>query len=140
MKTQRKTAIDANKVSCETTAIKIESQNNSSSFTHFIKHPTDVFVEPRESAIQTRKPRGFDPVAQEHDRLQPTSIFTKLGCINSSESITGRRKYGAENLTARIAKSNVTPLQSTLATQNLTGALRLADPGDDQDPRNQISS
>jgi hypothetical protein len=39
-----------------------------------------------------------------------------------------------ENLTTRITKSNVTPLQSTLTIQNLTGALRLADLGHDQRP------
>jgi hypothetical protein len=88
----------------------------------------------------TTKSRAFGPVVQESNRLQPTSIFINLGNINSSESITGGGKYGVEKLTTQIAKSNVTPLQSTLPAQNLTGALRLANPDRDQGPRNQISS
>jgi hypothetical protein len=46
LKTQWKTEIDANKVSCETTAIKIESQNNSSPLKHFTEHLADVFEKP----------------------------------------------------------------------------------------------
>jgi hypothetical protein len=45
-KTQGKTAIDTSKVTCETTVIKIESQNNPSPLAHFTEHLAGVFRKP----------------------------------------------------------------------------------------------
>jgi hypothetical protein len=46
MKTQRKTTIDASKVTCKTTVIKNELKGNSSPHRYFIEHLTGVFKEP----------------------------------------------------------------------------------------------
>jgi hypothetical protein len=46
LKTQRKTAIDASKDTCETTVVKIELKDNSSHHRHFTEHIVDVFDEP----------------------------------------------------------------------------------------------
>jgi hypothetical protein len=45
-KTQRKTTIDASKVTCETTAIKIRQKISLSPHQHFIEHLSSVFGKP----------------------------------------------------------------------------------------------
>jgi hypothetical protein len=46
LESQRKITTDQNKVTCETTMIKIESQNNPSPLTYFTEHLTSVFEKP----------------------------------------------------------------------------------------------
>jgi hypothetical protein len=43
LESQHKIIIDQSKVTCESTAIKIESQNNSSPLAHFTEHIAAVF-------------------------------------------------------------------------------------------------
>jgi hypothetical protein len=50
LESQRKITINQSKVTCESTAIKIESQNNFSPLAYFTEYLTDVFRKPpRES-------------------------------------------------------------------------------------------